>query len=209
VDDFVQGVTALINHPEIAGQLGGNARQALVEKYSWKQHVARLWAFMPREESTSGPTTLEATATTAITTIGREVPLDTGSADKDEVQRQWDNDPCGSHYVTEAESHTLEWFLEAERYRHQEYAPWMPKVMEFTCWSGKEVLEIGAGMGTDLAQFALHGATVTDFDLSSGHLALAEENFALRGLKGTTSGAATPNPCLSRMTISTLCTQMG
>jgi len=46
------------------------------------------------------------------------------------------------------------------------------------------VLEIGGGMGTDLAQFAAHGATVTDLDLSAGHLQLAEENFRLRGLRG-------------------------
>ena len=39
-------------------------------------------------------------------------------------------------------------------------------------------------MGTDLAQFATHGAVVTDLDLSAGHLQLAEENFRLRGLEG-------------------------
>jgi ubiquinone/menaquinone biosynthesis C-methylase UbiE len=44
------------------------------------------------------------------------------------------------------------------------------------------VLEVGGGLGTDLAQFARHGALVTDFDLSAGHLTLARENFALRGL---------------------------
>jgi len=47
------------------------------------------------------------------------------------------------------------------------------------------VLEIGAGIGTDLAQFAASGARVTDLDLSSGHLELARENFERRGLCGT------------------------
>jgi ubiquinone/menaquinone biosynthesis C-methylase UbiE len=46
------------------------------------------------------------------------------------------------------------------------------------------VLEIGGGLGIDLAQFASHGARVTDVDLSAGHLALAEEHFRLRGLHG-------------------------
>jgi len=46
------------------------------------------------------------------------------------------------------------------------------------------VLEVGGGMGTDLAQFARHGAIVTDVDLSEGHLQLAQENFRLRGLTG-------------------------
>jgi ubiquinone/menaquinone biosynthesis C-methylase UbiE len=56
--------------------------------------------------------------------------------------------------------------------------------MEFDRHSGEEILEIGGGMGTDLAQFALHGARVTDVDLSGGHLTLAKENFHVRGLEG-------------------------
>jgi ubiquinone/menaquinone biosynthesis C-methylase UbiE len=60
----------------------------------------------------------------------------------------------------------------------------MAEVMEFDNHAGKKVLEIGGGIGTDLAQFACHGAHVTDIDLSQGHLKLAEENFRLRGLRG-------------------------
>jgi len=60
----------------------------------------------------------------------------------------------------------------------------MFETMEFGRHTGEKVLEIGGGMGTDLAQFALNGAKVTDVDLSSGHLKLAKENFAVRGLDG-------------------------
>ena len=60
----------------------------------------------------------------------------------------------------------------------------MPEVMEFAKHADRDVLEIGGGMGTDLAQFAANGARVTDLDLAAGHLRLAEENFRLRGLKG-------------------------
>lgn len=111
-------------------------------------------------------------------------PIRTGDDYKDEVQDQWDNNPCGSHYAKDAPQHTLEWFLEVERYRYEEYAPWMHETMEFTKHSGERVLEIGGGIGTDHAQFAKHGAITTDIDLSSGHLALAQENFMLRGLNG-------------------------
>jgi ubiquinone/menaquinone biosynthesis C-methylase UbiE len=60
----------------------------------------------------------------------------------------------------------------------------MPDTMEMAAHAGHDVLEIGGGMGTDLAQFAAHGAAVTDLDLSAGHLELAAENFRLRGLRG-------------------------
>lgn len=109
----------------------------------------------------------------------------TGDDYKDEVQCQWNNNPCGSHYAKEAPRHTLEWFMEIERYRYDEYAPWMHETMEFARHSGKRILEIGGGVGTDLAQFAKYGAVITDVDLSSGHLALAQENFRLRHLHGT------------------------
>ncbi|MBV9523003.1 MAG: class I SAM-dependent methyltransferase [Alphaproteobacteria bacterium] len=113
-----------------------------------------------------------------------EATLVTGDAYKDEVQRQWDRDPCGSHYVKDAAPETLEWFAEVERYRYGTYAPWMPKVMEFADHAGEQVLEVGAGLGTDLAQFAKNGAIVTDLDMSSEHLRLARRNFELRGLRG-------------------------
>jgi ubiquinone/menaquinone biosynthesis C-methylase UbiE len=60
----------------------------------------------------------------------------------------------------------------------------MPETMEFDRHAGEELLEIGGGMGTDLARFAAHGARVTDLDLSAGHLTLAKENFLVRGLQG-------------------------
>jgi len=119
--------------------------------------------------------------------IGQAQPSNAILADdflKREAQAQWDQDACGSHYVVEAAEGTLEWYLEAERYRYGTYAPWMHDVMEFAQHRGERVLEIGAGLGTDLAQFAIHGAATTDLDLSAGHLEHAQRNFALRGLKG-------------------------
>ena len=111
--------------------------------------------------------------------------LQTGDAYKDRVQDQWNRNPVGSQHARASQPDTLEWFLEIERHRYGEYAPWMPEVMEFRVHGGRDVLEIGGGTGTDLAQFAANGARVTDVDLAAGHLRLAEENFRLRGLRGT------------------------
>jgi glycosyltransferase involved in cell wall biosynthesis len=43
VDEFVEGVLALVRHPEVGAALGRNARQAAIEHFSWERHVARTW----------------------------------------------------------------------------------------------------------------------------------------------------------------------
>ena len=204
VDEFVQAVLGLIEHTDVRDALGRNARQAVVDHYSWTQHVAHLWKFgtamhetgSPGRSRRAGAAWKRAVRAKALEVPAREepaaalpvaavAPQPTGDPYKDEVQRQWDSDPAGAHYVRAAPPHTVDWFLEAERYRYGQYAPWMAETMEFAAHAGQSVLEIGGGMGTDLAQFALNGACVTDLDLSAGHLELAKENFRLRGLRGT------------------------
>ena len=176
VDELVEAVCCLIDHTDLRETLGRNARRAAVEEYSWSQHVRRLWQFVGRQPLRELQPPL----------VGQpdSIRLETGDAYKDQVQNQWDNNPVGSQHAGEARPHTLQWFLNVEAHRYCEYAPWMPEVMEFSRHRGAELLEIGGGLGTDLAQFARHGAHVTDVDLSSGHLVLARENFRLRGLEG-------------------------
>ena len=144
VDEFVDGVASLIRRPEIASALGRNARQAVVEEYSWQRHVDRLWAFVDR------------------------LPMD-------EVA----DSSSGSHL---AQPHTLEWFLEVERERYQRDAPWLPDLLDWHGRAGQRVLEIECGIGTDLAQFARHGADVTGVESLETEMAGARENFQLRGL---------------------------
>jgi glycosyltransferase involved in cell wall biosynthesis/ubiquinone/menaquinone biosynthesis C-methylase UbiE len=167
VDGFVAGVVGLARRRDIACALGRNARQAVVDEYSWQRHVERLWRFvrgLPRDSGAPH--------------------VDTGDAYKGEVQKQWNANPVGAETARVGQPHTLDWFRDVERYRYQVYARWMPDVMEFDKHAGERVLEIGGGMGTDLAQFASHGGAVTDVDLSAGHLQIAQENFRLRGLAG-------------------------
>lgn len=195
VDDFVEAVSRLLSRPELWPVLGLNARQAVAQHYSWARHVGRLWPFLRGERDTAPVDDLRRKdrAVTVSATVAEaaapseadsRVEIVTGDRYKDEVQKQWDNDPAGSHYVKAAQPHTLEWFKEVEAYRYREYAPWMFETMEFGQHAGEELLEIGAGIGTDHSQFARHDARTTDVDLSSGHLALARENFRMRGLEG-------------------------
>ncbi len=166
VDEFVDAVIALAAQPDLCQALGRNARQAVADHYSWRRHVERLWCFA-RQQAPAQPAVLGA-----------------DEAEKAAAQAQWNNSPVGSDRVRRSQPHTLDWFREIEADRYGRYAPWMPDVMEFTSHGGENVLEVGGGLGIDLAQFASNGARVTDVDVSAGHLALAEEHFRLRGLQG-------------------------
>src|SRR5262249_44943466 len=83
-----------------------------------------------------------------------------------------------------AAPHTLDWYIQAESIRYREHAPWIPKIIPFNGYAGKNVLEIDAAIGTDLVQFAKYGAHVTALEDSSEALACVKENFRLRGLEG-------------------------
>jgi glycosyltransferase involved in cell wall biosynthesis/ubiquinone/menaquinone biosynthesis C-methylase UbiE len=202
VDEFIGAVLALVRRPEIGARLGRNARQAVLDCYSWRRHVDRVCRFLVGEPVVSVPFEQADAHPAAPSTLDLrdglpDAPADgssgwrasvervqTGDAYKEEVQNQWNNNPVGSHYAKVTHPHTLEWYQEIEQYRYAEYAPWMFELMEFGRHHGHSVLEIGGGLGTDLSQFARHGARVTDLDLSGGHLEHAKENFALRGLDG-------------------------
>ena len=131
VDEFVDGVVALVERPELWLALGRNAREAVEEHYSWAGHVARLWRFMAGERRRASDEPICGARRGAVVRkpapVAAPVPVhgrvdegrgggtsaDCGRASrpaiayKDEVQRQWDNDPAGSHYVKEAQPHTL------------------------------------------------------------------------------------------------------
>jgi glycosyltransferase involved in cell wall biosynthesis/ubiquinone/menaquinone biosynthesis C-methylase UbiE len=190
IDEFVEAVALLLERPALWPALGRNSRRAVEDHYSWARHVGRLWPFLAGERAQSLPDLQAAAAPSSPAPVPAPVAagkpqIATGDSYKDEVQKQWNNDAAGSHYVKDASPNTLEWFKEVEAYRYGQYAPWMHDVMEFAHQSGKELLELGGGIGTDLSQFAANGARTTDLDLSAGHLALAKENFKLRGLPGT------------------------
>lgn len=174
VEEFVQAVARLAVRKDLWPALGENARAAVLADFSWQQHVQRLFVFA------------DALSKRPPNSLGNPAS-EISDFDKREVRNQWNNDPCGSHYVSTNEElgvKSLEWFQAVEKHRYNDYAPWMPKIIGFEKYKNKKVLEIGGGLGTDLVQFAKHGAFVTDIDLSTGHLRHALQNFALRELPG-------------------------
>jgi SAM-dependent methyltransferase len=87
---------------------------------------------------------------------------------KAEAVKQWDADPCGAS--RSFEFGTPEFFERVERERYVEYAPWMKTAIGFDRHSGKRVLEVGFGLGTDYVSFARGGARIFGIDLTPTHV---------------------------------------
>jgi ubiquinone/menaquinone biosynthesis C-methylase UbiE len=98
------------------------------------------------------------------------------------VQKWWNERPCGST-VSREEVGSRAFFDEVERHRYTQ-EPHIPALVNFPRWQGKEVLEIGCGMGTDLLQFARAGAHVTGVDLTPRAVEITTQRFAIYDLTG-------------------------
>src|SRR5829696_4408617 len=99
---------------------------------------------------------------------------------KRRVQQFWDETPCGSKHAEAPEGSRL-FFEQVERSRY-ELERFIPTYAEFESARGETVLEIGVGLGTDLARFARAGALVTGIDFSERSVELARQRLAIEGL---------------------------
>lgn len=109
--------------------------------------------------------------------------IESGSETKARVRTWWDANPCGSR-VSHREVGSQDFFEEIERHRYAQ-EPHIPRVANFSHWVGKNVLEIGCGLGTDSLQFARAGANVTGIDLSTRSVELAARQLHLNRLNGS------------------------
>ncbi|PIO49117.1 MAG: hypothetical protein CMR00_00005, partial [[Chlorobium] sp. 445] len=100
---------------------------------------------------------------------------------KSGVHDYWNAHPCGTKF-TDAEPGSKAFYDEVERYRY-ETQPFMEALCKFKAFRGKTLLEVGCGLGTDLLQFARHGAHVTGIDLTEESIALAKQRFELYGIE--------------------------
>jgi 2-polyprenyl-3-methyl-5-hydroxy-6-metoxy-1,4-benzoquinol methylase len=97
-----------------------------------------------------------------------------------DVQRYWDARPCNIRHSTKPVG-SKEYFDEVEA-RKYFVEPHIPGFAEFDRWSGKRVLEVGCGIGTDSINFARAGAELTAVELSSESLRIAEERADVMGV---------------------------
>jgi SAM-dependent methyltransferase len=76
-----------------------------------------------------------------------------------------------------------EFFEDLDEYRFDKLR-YLLKLVDFGGYRGRRLLEVGCGIGTDLARFARGGAQVTGIDLSSTAIELARRNLELADLPG-------------------------
>jgi SAM-dependent methyltransferase len=84
---------------------------------------------------------------------------------------------------TQHELGSPEFFAETERVRYERESH-IPGIVRFDEWAGKDVLEVGCGIGTDGIQFARAGARYTGLDRSPTALEQARRRFELEGREG-------------------------
>ncbi len=113
-----------------------------------------------------------------------------------EIQHYW-NHRIHDLEMTDAPVGTRAFFDDLEDYRYDKLR-YLPQLVDFSAYKGQKVLEVGCGIGTDLARFAAGGAHVTGVDLAQTAIDLAQNNFALHGLTAdelrVADGEALPYP---------------
>lgn len=93
------------------------------------------------------------------------------------VQKYWDSAPCGSREPG-VSPEDPEFFRSHARIRYEREPEILP-FADFEAWKGRQVLEIGVGMGADFVRFRKAGAHSAGIDLSRESLKLARRNAAV------------------------------
>jgi len=99
-----------------------------------------------------------------------------------DVRSFWNANPCQSRLSQEAERRR--YFEEISRKRFQGREWHVPIVAKFDSFRGKDVLEIGCGVGTDGIEFARNGANYIGVDLTPNAVELTRERFLTFGVPG-------------------------
>lgn len=100
---------------------------------------------------------------------------------KERVRDFWEQEPCGTKTAPAQQPGTAEFYAEVERRRY-ELEPFIPAFAEFERWRGKDVLEVGVGLGTDFVRFVRAGARASGLDLTEAAVAAVRRRLELEGL---------------------------
>lgn len=108
------------------------------------------------------------------------------------IQDYWNNQPCNIKHSKNSPG-TLEFFQDVSARRYQ-VEPHISEFAGFYLWQGRQVLEIGPGIGSDAAEFARNGADYYGIDYSEESVKLAQQRFRVEQLEGTFVCGDASNP---------------
>lgn len=100
---------------------------------------------------------------------------------KKEVCDYWNEQVCGSQ-TTDKAKYSKEYFDEIENHRYLVESEIL-SFAQFANFSGKKVLEVGIGAGTDFTQWVRAGAKAYGIDLTSEAIEHVNRRLAIYGLK--------------------------
>ena len=95
------------------------------------------------------------------------------------VRSYW-NDRIHDLEMTDKPVGTIEFFDDLDEYRFDKL-DYLPRIVDFSAYRGRRLVEVGCGIGTDLVRFARGGARVVGFDVSTTAVGLARRNMQLHG----------------------------
>lgn len=98
------------------------------------------------------------------------------------IQNYWDEHIHDLAIATEPVG-SPGFFRQLDDYRFEKLS-YLTEIIDFPAYQGKQLLEVGCGVGIDLIRFARAGALVTGIDLAEVSIGLARKNFEYQGLSG-------------------------
>ncbi len=98
---------------------------------------------------------------------------------KQQTQANWTQAPCGSSKSNQTMC-SREFFEQVERHRYSSH-PWILQKIKRLDLAGKQVLEVGYGMGTDHLAMARQGGVMSGIDLTARNREVTAKRFELYG----------------------------
>jgi ubiquinone/menaquinone biosynthesis C-methylase UbiE len=105
-----------------------------------------------------------------------------------EVRDFWDNKPCNSE-LSRHEPGSKQFFLDIEASRYN-YEAHVNDVLDKIDWRGKQVLEIGTGVGTDARNLIARGGLYTGINIDNGSTQISNRALSIFGLPPTVQQAS-------------------
>jgi ubiquinone/menaquinone biosynthesis C-methylase UbiE len=99
-----------------------------------------------------------------------------------QVEEFWNANLCGKQFI-DAKFPSKEFFERYRRFRYKK-THHLDKYIDWRAAAGKDVLEIGLGIGADATRWAAHAKSYTGVDLTAEAVAATRLHFDHLGLKG-------------------------